>query len=126
MTTTNDTNGIGDRVPAEGYHSVDWERVTPSDLEGATVFDRHDRAVAKVADLVSSRDGHVQAVVLEVAGAAGIGDRTVALSADRIGVQQSDDESDLRVYLSMTDEEVRQLLERVGPTFPPGIAGFPR
>lgn len=126
MTTTNDTNGIGERVPAEGYRSVDWARVTPSDLDGATVFDRHDRAVAKVVDLVSSREGHVQAVVLDVAGAFGIGERTVALSADRIGVQQSDDGSDLRVYLSMTDEEVRELLERVGPSFPPVIAGYPR
>ncbi len=126
MNETNDMNRLGVREPPEGYQSIDWEHLTVEDLAGATVYDRHDREVATVSDVVVSDEGAAQTVVMDVGGFFGIGSHTVAIAVDRLGVQKGGEAGDVRVYLSMTDEEVRSLPAYAGPGYPPVNAGYPR
>ena len=126
MNDTNDMNSLGVREPPEGYESIDWQNLTIDDLEGATVYDRHDREVATISDVVLSDEGTAQTVVMDVGGFFGIGSHRVGIAVERLGVQKGTRDGEVRVYLSMTDEEVRNLPAYVGPKYPPVIAGYPR
>ena len=126
MTDAKDTSILGVREAPEGYESIDWQHLTVEDLEGATVYDRHDREVATISDVVVSDEGTAQTVVMDVGGFFGIGSRTVGIAVDRLGVQKSARDGEVRVYLSMTDEEVRNLPAYGGPKYPPVNTGYPR
>lgn len=96
------------------------------DLLGATVCDRHDRELAAISDVVVSEEGTAQTVVMDVGGFFGIGSRTLGIAVDRLGVQKSARDGEVRVYLSMTDDEVRYLPAYGEPKYRPVIAGYPR
>jgi len=126
MNDANDTSRLGVREAPEGYESIDWQHLSVEDLVGATVYDRHDREVARISDVVVSEEGAAQSVVMDVGGFFGIGSRTVGIAVERLGVQKSAQDGEVRVYLSMTDDEVRNLPAHVGPKYPPVNAGYPR
>ena len=54
----------------------------------------------------------------------GIGSHVVSIGMDRLGVRQAAEKGDVRIYLSMTDDDLRNLPEYPGPTFAPAGAGY--
>lgn len=126
MKDSNDVNGPGRREAPEGYGSVDWDTLTTEDLQGASVYDRHDREVARVRDVVLADDGRPEALVMDVGGFVGIGSHVVSIRMDRFGVRQGAEEGEVRVYLAMTGDDLRNLPEYPAPTFPPAGAGYKR
>jgi hypothetical protein len=119
-----DTSRLGIGEPAEGYRSIDWESVTIEDLEGAPVYDRHDERIATVEDVVVGDDGRAEAAVMNVGTFLGLGGHTVAVDVRRLGVRKG--AGDVRVYLSVTEDELRSLPPYAGRGIPPATTGFPR
>ncbi len=95
-------------LPVAGFVRLDWDGVTRDQIEDATVYDRRDQKVADVDDVVLAEDGRPATVVIDVGGFLGIGSRSVAIPTDRLAVQQSTDGDEIRLYLNMTEDELRQ------------------
>jgi hypothetical protein len=124
MTNDVDMDRLGVRAAAEGYHDLDAENATADDLKGAAVHDRHDGRIGSVSDVVVGGDGSIEAVVLEVGGFLGLATHTVAVDVRRVGIQRGGD--DVRVYLAMTERELRALPEHPDVVVPPAVAGHLR
>ncbi len=105
-----DDNRLGVRDPAEGFAVVDFTALTAEDLQNAVVYDRFDEQVAGITDLVLADDGTtVEGVLIDVGGFLGLGARTVAVGMDQLQIQHNPDTDEVRVYLSMTQEELENL-----------------
>jgi hypothetical protein len=97
-------------TPAEGYTQVEPRAVSVDDLKGANVYDANHENVASIDEVLISPDGNVERVLLDVGGWLGMGARTVAIDMDKLEVHRGRD-GDVRVYVNMTEEELRQLPE---------------
>lgn len=97
-------------TPAEGYTPVEPRAVSVDDLKGANVYDANNENVASIDEVFVSPEGNIERVILDVGGWLGIGARTVAIDMDKLEVHRGRD-GDLRVYVNMTEEELRQLPE---------------
>jgi len=119
-----DMERLGVRDPAEGYVDLDAAGVGADELRGAGVYDRYDARIGRVDDVVLRDDGAMEAVVVEVGGFLGLGTHSVAVDARRLGIQRGGD--DVRVYLALTERELRDLPEHPDVVAPPAAIGFPR
>jgi hypothetical protein len=97
-------------TPAEGYTRVEPRGVTVEELKGANVYDANHENVASIDEVLVSPDGNIERVLLDVGGWLGMGARTVAVDMDKLEVHRGRD-GDVRVYVNMTEEELRQLPE---------------
>jgi hypothetical protein len=97
-------------TPAEGYTQVEPTAVSVDDLKGANVYDANHENVASIDEVLVSPEGNIERVLLDVGGWLGIGARTVAIDMDKLEVHRGRD-GDVRVYVNMTEEELKQLPE---------------
>lgn len=86
-------------------------------LKGESVFDRHESKIGTIDDVIVGEGGRVETVVLEIGGFLGLGTHAVGVRADKLDVRRGADGRAVRVYLSMTDQELRDL--------PPHGGGIP-
>jgi hypothetical protein len=91
--------------PFEGYERVESSTVSVDDLKSAAVYDENHQGVASVSNVLVTPDGKVDRVIIDVGGFLGIGSRSVAFQLDELDLHQSP--VDLRIYLPMTEEELR-------------------
>jgi len=61
-----------------------------SDLTGATVYSPQDEAIGDVNDVIVSRDGKVDGLVVGVGGFLGIGEKEVAIKISKIKMMETD------------------------------------
>jgi sporulation protein YlmC with PRC-barrel domain len=109
----------GDRQPMvapdmqrEGYAMAEAQQFTADTLMGANVYDANDENIGSVSDVVVSQaDGSLEAVVIDVGGFLGLGTHTVAVGLDEMTVLQSEDGSDLRAYVDVTQEQLESMPE---------------
>lgn len=94
----------GERTRDE-YQQVDREALTTDELRGAAVYGSNDEWVADVSELALGTDGEINNVIVDVGGFLGIGEKPVALSMDDVELRRGDG-SDLRAYVSYTEEEL--------------------
>jgi hypothetical protein len=94
-------------------------------LKGEPVFDRHESKIGTIEDVVVGEGGRVETVVLEIGGYLGLGTHAVGVTADKLDVRRGDDGRSVRVYLSMTDQELRDLPPH-GGAIPPILPIAPR
>ncbi len=107
-----DEDRLGVRDPVEGFEVVGFDVLTADDLENAVVYDRFDEQVSGISDLVLGQDGQtVEGVLIDVGGFLGLGARTVAVGMDQLQIQHNPETDEVRVYLSMTQEELESLPE---------------
>ncbi|GAB6057996.1 PRC-barrel domain-containing protein [Desulfonatronum parangueonense] len=95
-----------DRQAQEGFNRVSPQMMTADDLQGADVYDINNENIANVDEVLLSPEGEVEGVVVKVGGFLGFGGRDVALDIDQIDIQR-DGEDDIRVYVPMTEQELR-------------------
>jgi sporulation protein YlmC with PRC-barrel domain len=95
-------------LPVEGFERRDWDTVTVEQIRDATIYDRRDQRVADVDDVVLDEDGRIATVVMDVGGFLGIGSRSVAIPTERLSVQERIDGDEHRLYVNMTEDELRQ------------------
>jgi sporulation protein YlmC with PRC-barrel domain len=75
-----------------------------SDLTGATVYSPKDEAIGDVNDVIVSRDGKVDGIVVGVGGFLGIGEKDVAIEMSKIKMAET--ENGIKLVLDTTKEEL--------------------
>jgi len=83
------------------------QEVAASDLIGARVYGSDDADLGEVSDIVFSEKGDIDAVVVDVGGFLGIGEKPVALEFDKINVRM-DQGGTLIVSVNATKDQLDQ------------------
>lgn len=96
-------------VEREGYAIAPREELTAENLTGAAAYDNNDEWVGEVSDILLNDEGQVKSVIVDVGGFLGIGEKPVELALSDIDILRADDGSDIRVYISMTEEQLEGL-----------------
>ncbi|MDW4499907.1 PRC-barrel domain-containing protein [Sulfitobacter sp. D35] len=96
----------------DGYSPASADVISAETLTGARVYDANDEWIGEVSMfLLGEGDADNQAVV-DVGGFLGIGEKPVALNIEELDILQADDGDDVRVYVSMTKDQLEAM-----PTF---------
>lgn len=106
-TQMNDDSGLA----REGYVTATEDELVVGDLNGAPAYDANDKRIGEVSDLLMADDGKIQAAIVDVGGFLGIGKKPVQLELSKLDILRTEDGSDIRVYISMTEEELESLPE---------------
>lgn len=93
----------------EGYVPAEPADLTAEMLTGAPVYDAEDKDVGEVSQINLSDDGKVSAVVVDVGGFLGMGEKPVELQLGDINILRAEDGGDIRVYVSKTKEELEAM-----------------
>jgi hypothetical protein len=84
---------------------------TADDLEGMSVYGSDGETVGEVGDIVLTEEGEVHAVVVDVGGFLGIGEKHIAVSLDRLLTDQDSENGELRLTVDHTQEELESMEE---------------
>ena len=96
--------------PQAGYRRVTSDLITADDLQSANVYGPNNESVADVKEVLMTTEGKVERVVVDVGGFLGIGARSIAIDVDEADIHK-DANNDVRVYIPMSKEELRQMPE---------------
>jgi sporulation protein YlmC with PRC-barrel domain len=111
LTGTGSDAGAMARAPInrDGYNAMEREVLTTDTLTGAAVYDATDERIGDISELVLTPEGQVSQAVLDVGGFLGIGTKTVALPIGDVDILQSQDGSEVRVYVPHTREQLESM-----------------
>lgn len=79
--------------------------ISTEDFVGTTVYGANDENIGEIGDVVLSQDGKVDAVVIDVGGFLGIGEKPVAVGMDNLHFM-ADNDGDRYLYTSFTKEQL--------------------
>ena len=96
--------------PQEGYQRVSAGLITADDLQGASVYGSNNERVADVDEVLMTPEGKVERLVVNVGGFVGIGSRNIAIDMNEVDIHK-DANNDVRVYIPMNEQELRQMPE---------------
>ena len=100
-TTAADTAAV-DRATLTEVPAAD---LTAENLEGTTVYGAEDANVGDIGDVVLTQDGKVDAIIIDVGGFLGIGEKQVAVGMDALKFMQ-DEDGDRYLYTTFTKEQL--------------------
>ena len=102
---------MGERQPImrDGYAVAEGDYLTTEKLTGARVYDANDEWIGDVSELVLSEQGQITEAVIDVGGFLGMGEKPVALKLGDVDILRNEGGDDVRVYVSMTKEQLEQL-----------------
>ena len=84
-------------------HIIQSDEVRASKIIGSTVYDRENRNIGKVTDLVLNKNGTVDVVVLDVGSFLGMGGKYVAIPISDLKTDNN------RLTLDRTKEQLQQM-----------------
>lgn len=93
----------------DGYEALDRTAMTTEDLTGAPVYDANDERVGEVGELILDDGGQITTAVVDVGGFLGIGEKPVALTLADLDILRQSGGPEVRVYVSMTKDELEAL-----------------
>ena len=96
-------------IVREGYGAMDMKDLTAEKLTGTKVYDANDVWIGEVSQLILTTEGQVQDAIVDVGGFLGMGEKPVALGLDKIDILRQTNGDDVKVYVSMTKEELEAL-----------------
>ncbi|NVK15086.1 MAG: PRC-barrel domain-containing protein [Rhodobacteraceae bacterium] len=116
MSETGTTAAMQPRTPVErdGYMTAEETDLTAEKLTGAAAYDANDEWIGEVSELLLTDEGKVKSAVVDVGGFLGLGEKPVELDLSKIDILRADDGSDLRVYIPMTEEELKAMPDYEG------------
>lgn len=85
---------------------VDAGSLSADNIIGTTVYGQNDENVGEISDVVLSQDGKVEAVIIDVGGFLGVGEKSVAVSMDNLAFM-ADGDGNHYLYTSMTEEQLK-------------------
>ena len=109
MTETAPVTGATGMVEREGYTTAAVSDLSTDELTGATVYGADDDNIGEIEDLVASDSGEITEAVIGVGGFLGIGEKKVAVNFEDLQILTNEDGSDIRVYISATEDELKAL-----------------
>ena len=92
----------------EGYMTAEIDNLAAEQLEGVTVYDANDENVGEIEQLVLAEDGKIETAVVDIGGFLGMGEHSVAMSFDELQVMTNADNTEVRVYIDATREDLQQ------------------
>jgi len=85
---------------------VDPGKIRSQDLVGTTVYGANDASVGEVGDIVLTKDGKIDAVIIDVGGFLGVGKKEVAVGMDKL--QFVEDKNGKRyLYTNFTKDQLK-------------------
>jgi sporulation protein YlmC with PRC-barrel domain len=106
LNPANPTPDAATNVPdRNSLQQADATKISAKDLTGTTVFDADNQTVGDVGDVIVTKDGKIDAVVVDVGGFLGIGEKPVAIAFEDLDVR-TDQNGDLTVYTSFTKDQL--------------------
>jgi sporulation protein YlmC with PRC-barrel domain len=81
------------------------EELTAENIIGSTVYGNNEENVGEVGDLVMSQDGQIDAVIIDVGGFLGIGEKEVAVGMDNLEFML-DENGNRYLYTPFTQEQL--------------------
>ncbi len=111
MGTPVDGTVIDPMTPAadEEYAAVDLATLTTDALVGASVYGPGNASIGEVSEVRMSGDQTIETLLVDVGGFLGIGEKTVALPIGDVAVTRKADSDDLRVQVSMTEDQLKAM-----------------
>ncbi|MEI4260636.1 PRC-barrel domain-containing protein [Roseovarius sp. D0-M9] len=109
---TNNWDGYSNRDA--DMQTVSYDELTTEELLGTTVYGSNDEWVGEVSELALGDDGNVTAVILDIGGFLGIGERPVSMPMDQVELRRMGDTSDISAHVSATEEELENMEEWTG------------
>jgi sporulation protein YlmC with PRC-barrel domain len=82
----------------------DKDTFLASDLTGATVYNPQDEAIGDVNDVIVSREGKVDGIIIGVGGFLGVGEKDVAIKMAQIKMMDTD--TGVKLVLDFTKEQL--------------------
>ncbi|WP_367717373.1 PRC-barrel domain-containing protein [Nitratireductor sp. GISD-1A_MAKvit] len=76
-------------------------------LTGTTVYGANEENIGEIGDVIISQDGNVDAIIVDVGGFLGIGEKEVAIGMDNLAFM-TDGGGSLYLYTEFTEEELEQ------------------
>lgn len=107
--TGTDPTAVAPVSAREGFAAAPPEQITSETLTGTAVYDAADAHVGEISELLIDADGKVTDAVVDVGGFLGIGEKPVALPLSDIEIMHSADTNQLRVFVSMTKEQLEAM-----------------
>lgn len=113
-TTTASTGGTGQQ--SQMTPVTDQSQLTADKLMGTTVYGPNDQTVGEIGDIALSTDGKVDAIIVDVGGFLGIGEKEVAVAMDNLQFMQ-DANGSLYLYTQFTEEQLKSQPEYNADTY---------
>ena len=88
----------------------DDAQLTADDLMGTTVYGPNDQSVGDIGDIALNADGQVDAVIVDVGGFLGIGEKPVAVGMDNLNFMR-DQSGTLYLYTQFTEDQLNNAPE---------------
>jgi sporulation protein YlmC with PRC-barrel domain len=92
-------------MPAGQMAEVGSRDLSAENLIGTAIYSPEDETVGEVGDVIFDQGGSIQAVIVDVGGFLGVGEKPVAIQFDALNVQK-DTNGDLRLMVNATQEQL--------------------
>lgn len=84
---------------------VPEDKISADELKGTTVYGADDQNIGEIGDVVLTQDGKVDAVIIDVGGFLGIGEKPVAVGMDNLSFM-ADADGNKYLYTSFTKDQL--------------------
>ncbi|WP_141102031.1 PRC-barrel domain-containing protein [Oceanicola sp. 22II-s10i] len=95
----------------EGYATAAADVLTTETLTGARVYDKNDKWIGEISELLVDDGGQITDAIVDVGGFLGLGEKPVALQLTDLEILQESEGDDIRVYTAMAEEELEAMPE---------------
>ncbi|MGQ2904274.1 PRC-barrel domain-containing protein [Neoaquamicrobium sediminum] len=103
MTETDETQTSA--IDRSSLNEVQVGDISADDFVGTTVYGANDENIGEIGDIILSDDGQVEAVIIDVGGFLGIGEKEVAVSMDNLAFL-TDADGEYYLYTTFTQEQL--------------------
>ncbi|MBX9453808.1 MAG: PRC-barrel domain-containing protein [Mesorhizobium sp.] len=103
MTETDETQTSA--IDRSSLNEVQVGDISADDFVGTTVYGANDENIGEIGDVILSDDGQVEAVIIDVGGFLGIGEKEVAVSMDNLAFL-TDADGEYYLYTTFTQEQL--------------------
>ncbi|MBZ8134639.1 PRC-barrel domain-containing protein [Afifella sp. IM 167] len=105
MATSEQNGAMKDGSATMRTASAKANGTSADNLLGSTVYGSNDESVGEIGDVIVSQKGDVEAVIIDVGGFLGIGEKPVAVEYDTLNVQKNTD-GETRYSISATEDQL--------------------
>jgi sporulation protein YlmC with PRC-barrel domain len=91
-------------APPQDATAVDINTVSANDLKNTTLYDANNQNVGEVGDVILNKDGKIDAVIVDIGGFLGIGEKPVAIAFDDLVIRK-DQNNKLYAFTKLTKEQ---------------------
>ncbi|UUP17206.1 PRC-barrel domain-containing protein [Nitratireductor thuwali] len=92
-------------VDRQGQQEASPDQLRADNLMGTAVYGANDEHVGEIGDVVLTPEGEVEAIIVDVGGFLGLGEKEVAISMEKL-VFTTDEGGDLFLYTELTQEQL--------------------